>query len=69
MPPLTIFIYKHDYSHFSEEAFVDEVSHLDFSPIYNSNLNTNGKFDVFYDQIDSVCKVNVRYKRLSKKVG
>ena len=41
----TLNYYKHDYSHFSEEAFVDEVSHLDFSPIYNyySNLNTNGK--------------------------
>ena len=63
----TLNYYKHDYSHFSEEAFVDEVSHLDFSPIYNSNLNTNGKFDLFYDQIDSVCKVHVPYKRLSKK--
>ena len=59
--------YKHDYSPFSEEAFVDKVSHLDFPPIYNSNLNTNGKFDLFCDQIDSVCKVHVRYKRLSKK--
>ena len=27
--------------------FVDEVSHLDFSSIYNCNLNTNGKFDLF----------------------
>ena len=63
----TLNYYKHDYSHFSEEAFVDEVSHLDFSPIYNSNLNTNGKFDLFYDQIDFVCKVHVPYKRLSKK--
>ena len=63
----TLNYYKHDYSHFSEEAFVDEVSHLDFSPIYNSNLNTNGKFDLFYDQIDSVCKVHVPCKRLSKK--
>ena len=27
--------YKHDYSHFSEEAFIDEISQLDFSPIYN----------------------------------
>lgn len=59
--------YKHDYSHFSEEAFVDEVSHLDFSLIYNSNLNLNGKFDLFYDQIDSICKKHVPYKRLSKK--
>ena len=59
--------YKHDYSHFSEEAFVDEVSHLDFSLIYNSNLNLNGKFDFFYDQIDSICKKHVPYKRLSKK--
>ena len=59
--------YKHDYSHFSEETFVDEVSHLDFSSIYNySNLNTNGKFDLFYNQIDSVCKKHVPYKRLSK---
>ena len=32
-----------------------------------SNLNTNGKFDLFYDQIDSVCKVHVPYKMLSKK--
>lgn len=63
----TLNYYKHDYSHFSEEAFVDEVSHLDFSPISNSNLNTNGKFELFYDQIDSVCKVHVPYKRLSKK--
>lgn len=30
-------------------------------------LNTNGKFDLFYDQIDSVCKKHVPYKRLSKK--
>ena len=37
--------YKHDYSHFSEETFVDEVSHLDFPSIYNCNLNTNGKFE------------------------
>ena len=59
--------YKHDYSRFSEEAFVDEVSHLDFSLIYNSNLNLNGKFDLFYDQIDSICKKHVPYKRLSKK--
>ena len=28
---------------------------------------TNGKFDLFYDQIDSVCKVHVPKKRLSKK--
>ena len=33
--------YKHDYSHFCEETFVDEVSHLDFSSIYNCSLNTN----------------------------
>ena len=66
MPPLTI-TNMTILAHFSEEAFVDEVSHLDFSPIYNSNLNTNGKFDLFYDQIDFVCKVHVPYKRLSKK--
>ena len=30
-------------------------------------MNTNGKFDLFYDQIDSVCKVHVPCKRLSKK--
>ena len=30
-------------------------------------MNTNGKFDLFYDQIDFVCKVHVPYKRLSKK--
>ena len=47
--------------------FVDEVSHLDFSSIYNCNLNTNGKFDLFYDQLDSVCKKHVPYKTLSKK--
>ena len=28
---------------------------------------TNGKFDLFYDQIDSVSKVHVPKKRLSKK--
>ena len=28
---------------------------------------TNGKFDLIYDQIDSVCKVHVPKKRLSKK--
>ena len=28
---------------------------------------TNGKFDLFYEQIDSVCKVHVPKKRLSKK--
>ena len=28
---------------------------------------TNGKFDLFYDQIDSVCKVHCPKKRLSKK--
>ena len=59
--------YKLDYSHFSEDAFVDVISHLDFSPIYNSNLKTNGKFDFFYDQIDSVCKIHVPYKKLTKK--
>ena len=31
----TLNYYKHDCSHFSEDAFVDEVPHLDFSPIYN----------------------------------
>ena len=51
--------YKHDHSHFSEEAFVDEVFHLDFSSVNSSNLNTNGKFDLVYDQIDSVCKIHV----------
>ena len=45
--------YKHDYSHFNEEVFVEEVSHLDFS-VCNSNLDTNCKFDVFYDQINSI---------------
>ena len=30
-------------------------------------MNTNGKFDLFYDQIDSVCKVHVPDKSLSKK--
>ena len=30
-------------------------------------MNTNGKFDLFHDQVDSVCKVYVPYKRLSKK--
>ena len=32
----------------------------------NVILNTNGKFDLFYDQIDSVCKKHVPYRRLSK---
>ena len=32
-----------------------------------SNLNTNGKFDLFYNQIDSVCKIHVPYKRLFKR--
>lgn len=39
--------YKHDYSHFSEEVFVEEVYYIDFSPVYKSNLNTNGKIDLF----------------------
>ena len=40
----------------------------DFFSIYNSNFNTNGKFDLFYDQIHSVCKKHIPYKRLSKEV-
>ena len=28
---------------------------------------TNGKFDLLYDQIDSVCKAHVPKKKLSKK--
>ena len=28
---------------------------------------TNGKFDLLYDEVDSVCKVHVPKKRLSKK--
>lgn len=44
-----------------------EICHLDFSPIYNSNLKTNGKFDFFFDQIDCDCKIHVPYKRLTKK--
>ena len=59
--------YKHDYSHFNEEVFVEEVSHLDFSTVYNSNLDTNCKFDVFYDQINSIFMKHVPYKKLSKK--
>ena len=51
--------------------FVDEVSHLDFSSIYNNycNLNTNGKFDLFYDQIDSVCKKHVPYNEEAFQEG
>ena len=59
--------YKHDYSRFNEEVFVEEVSHLDFSTVYNSNLDTNCKFDVFYDQINSIFMKHVPYKKLSKK--
>ena len=40
----------------------------DFFSIYNSNFNTNGKIDLFYDQIHSVCKTHIPYKRLSKEV-
>ena len=52
---------------FSENIFVQEVSQLDFFPIYNKNWNTNVKFNLFYDEMISVCKRLESYKELSKK--
>ena len=48
---LKVNYYKYDYSLFNEDGFVDEVSHLDFSSVYNSNLNTNVKFDLFVTKL------------------
>ena len=43
----TLNYYKNDYSIFNEETFVDEFAHLDWSNIYNNNLDINSKFNIF----------------------
>ena len=58
--------FKYDYSHFCEEVFVQEIAELGFSLIYNCNL-TNDEFNLFHDQINSVSKKHVPYKKLAKK--
>ena len=64
MPPLTI---RNMTILISVRKLLLMKYRLDFTPIYNSNLNTNGKFYLFYEQIDSVCKAHVPYRRLFKK--
>ena len=64
----TLNYYKNDYSIFNEETFVDEFAHLDWSNIYNNNLDINSKFNIFTTK-SPLLHVNchVPRKKLTKK--
>ena len=44
-------LFQHDYSKFSEQAFVNSFNKLSWDDINDVNLNVNNKFDKFYEKV------------------
>ena len=44
-------LFQHDYSKFSEQAFVNSFNKLSWDDISDVNLNINNKFDKFYEKV------------------
>lgn len=59
--------YKFDYSNFNKNNFVNNFSSIDWSKLSDDSLNTNDKFDVFYDKVSSYVHYHVPRRKLSKR--
>ena len=51
--------HKYDFSKFDEEKFINDFSLLDWTNISGDNMDTNTRFDLFYDQISQFINYHV----------
>ena len=60
-------LFQHDYSKFSEQAFVNSFNKLSWDDINDVNLNINNKFDKFYEKVHHTVIEHVPLKKVNKK--
>ena len=60
-------LFHHDYSKFSEQAFVNSFNKLSWDDINDVNLNINNKFDKFYEKVHHTVIEHVPLKKVNKK--
>ena len=60
-------LFQHDYSKFSEQAFVNSFNKLSWNDINDVNLNINNKFDKFYEKVHLTVIEHVPLKKVNKK--
>ena len=59
-------LFQHDYSKFSEQAFVNSFNKLSWDDINDVNLNINNKFDKFYEKVHHTVIEHVPLKKVNK---
>ena len=59
--------FKHDYSRFKEDTFLDDFNRLDFTYLKKSDLDVNNKFDRFLKELNTSTNKHTSIKRRSRK--
>ena len=59
--------FKHDYSKFKEDKFLEDFNQIDFTYLENSELDVNNKFDRFLKDLNTLTKQHAPIKRRSRK--
>ena len=59
--------FKHDYSKFNDEKFLEEFNQLDFTYLEDSDNDVNNKFDRFLNDLTSLTKKHAPIKKRSRK--
>ena len=59
--------FKHDYSKFKADKFLENFNQIDFTYLENSELDVNNKFDRFLKDLNTLTKQHAPIKRRSRK--
>ena len=59
--------FKHDYSKFKEDKFLEDFNQTDFTYIDNMDMDMNTKFDRFLGELNSLSHKNAPVKKRSRK--
>ena len=59
--------FKHDYSTFKEDKFLEDFNQIDFTYLENSELDVNNKFDRSLKDLNTLTKQHAPIKRRSRK--
>ena len=59
-------IWKRDYRNFSHARFRDDLSNIDWDPIYNPNTNVNDNFNHFFKEFEKTLDNHAPFKKIGK---
>ena len=65
--PENVKIFKRDYSHFDEQALINDIQSIDWDLLFSCNSDPSCMFDTFYSKISEFIDIHIPLKQLSKK--